>query len=150
MASIREADFDDLAGIIELGVAMHSTCNFAHMRFDRREFGEFLVHLISTPRHVVFVAEEDGALVGATLCSVFKSYMGPDLMAAEHACFVLPEHRKGSLGLRMVKQYVEWAKEQGARRITAGNSAGAPDSGYVALTERAGFERAGSLMYQNV
>lgn len=129
---------------------MHPASTYAPLEFDGRMFGEFLVNLISGEDHQVFVAEHEGAIVGALLCSVHRSFFGPDLAAVEYACFVLPEYRKSSIGLHLLYAYCDWAEEKGAKRITAGNSAGAPDEGYVALASRAGLTKAGSIVYRNV
>lgn len=150
--SVRRATMepDDLAQIIAMGAEMHRTSNFQDMRFDRRQFAEFVVELIAGKEHVVYVAERGGRLIGALLASVVKSYIGPDLVAHEHALFVRPEGRGSAAALRLLHAYRDWAVEQGARRINAGNSAGMDDEKYVKLLSHAGFQQAGSITYQYV
>lgn len=146
---VRTAEMSDLAEIIKMGREMHSTCNFSHLQFDPRHFGEFVVNLIAGENHEVFLAESDGNVTGALLCSTCPSMISPDLVAYEHAFFVRPAHRSLGAALKLLRAYREWAVAQGARRINAGNSAGMPDEGYVKLLSREGFTRAGSLMYLN-
>ncbi len=149
MATIREATTDeaDLRALIALGAEMHPASNFAHLEFNARHFGLFLVDLIAGPAHVVFVAEVDGEMVGAVLASAVPASISPELVACEHALFVTPEHRASGAAQGLIEAYLEWAEHMGVKRVTAGNSAGMDDSRYVRLMQRHGFERAGSLMY---
>ena len=150
--TVRPATMEpqDLAQLIAMGAEMHQTSNFQDMRFDRRQFAEFVVELIAGADHQVFLAERVGRIVGALLASVVKSYIGPDLVAHEHALFVRPEGRGSVAALRLLHAYRDWATERGARRISAGNSAGMDDEKYVKLLSHAGFQRAGSITYQYV
>lgn len=146
--NIREAQVDDLQSIIALGLIMHKTSNFRNLQFDGRFFGERLVNLMADPHGLVIVAEdpEDG-LVGGLLASIGPYVASPDLVAYELAFYLSPKHRGSGVARQILSRYRQWAVRKGARRIMAGNSAGANDEGYVKLLESSGFERAGSLMF---
>lgn len=147
--SVREATFDDLVALIDMGEAMARTSNFRHLRFDGRQFGEFLVSLIVGPQSVVLVSEQDGEVTGAVLGMVTRSMIGPDHMASDLSFFVRPEHRASRAGVALLRRFIKWAVDAGAKRISMGNSAGMDDERYVKLLSRYGFDRAGSLMYMN-
>ena|SRR5690554_792947 len=147
---IRPAEHTDLEQILAMGQAMHKASNFADMEYSAQQFGEFVVELIAAPGNEVFVAEVEGELGGMVLVSLFPSFFGPDLMAAEHLLYVRPGARKHGVGLHLLYAYTDWAERNGAKRIQAGNSAGMPDESYVKLLSRVGLHRAGSLMYRNL
>jgi len=145
---VRPATFKDLATIISSGEEMHKSSNFKHLEWDARFFGENVVNLISSDNHDVLVAETDDGIVGGILCGVGPGISTRDPVAYELAFYVIPDARRSSAAPKLLRAYRDWAISRGAKRITAGNSAGAPDDGYVKLLTRAGFERTGSLMYQ--
>lgn len=147
---IRRATMQDLGALIAMGADMHAESTFAPMRYDPRHLGEFLVNLIASPNGAVFLAVADDAPVGLILCTCNASFFGPDRTACELAFYVRPEHRGSQTAMQLLRAYVEWAKQQGAVRINAGNSAGMLDEQYVRLLEHAGFTRAGSLMYTSM
>lgn len=147
--TIRQADTDqaDLRVLIAMASEMHSHSTFKPLTFDAKHFGHWLVEMIVGPNHAVLIAEVDGEVAGAVLASVFPAMFSPELVASEHAIFVRPEYRDTGAGQALISAYLGWARDMGAKRVNAGNSAGMDDSRYVRLMQRFGFEKAGSLMY---
>lgn len=147
---VREATIDDLGDLIHLAGELHPHSTFAHLDFDAWHFGNFVNQLIAGPEHVVLVVEYDGVIVGGLLASVVPASISPDLVASEHAFYVSPDMRSSGAGQALLEAYLAWARKRGAKRVNAGNSAGMNDERYVRLMGQAGFERVGSLMYQNL
>jgi len=147
---VREATFDDLVDLLNMGEEMARTSNFRHLRFDGRIFGEYLVNLIASPQGCVLVADKGGTVVGAMLGACSQSFIGPDKAASDMSFFVRPEYRASRAGIALLRRFIKWAEDAGAKRINMGNSAGMDDERYVKLLSRYGFARAGSLMYMNV
>lgn len=148
--TVRQATFDDLKEIIDMGGQMAGTSNFSHLTFDPRLFGEFVVDLIANDAQRVFVADAgDGTLAGALLGLASRSFIGPDTVVSDASFFVRPDMRASRAGVQLLRAFVDWAQEIGARRVNMGNSAGMDDDRYVKLLSRYGFTRAGSIMYRN-
>lgn len=148
--TIRLASTDDLAQILQMGESMHAESSYQHMRYDARQYGEFVVNLLagqdSGQAHAVFVADDGSTLQGIILCSAMSSFFGPDSIAYEHLFYVRPASRAHGVGLQLLHAWRDWADEWGVKRIIAGNSAGMDDGIYTSLLSRAGFRRAGSQM----
>ncbi len=150
--TIRQATLegDDLKALIALGAEMHPQSSFADLAFEPRQWGMFLVDLITHPQHAVFVAEAGDEVVGGVAVTATPSMFGPDLVAAELGLFVRPERRASGAARGLIEAYLAWAREMGCKRVNVGNSAGMDDSRYVRLMQHAGFERAGSLLYMTL
>lgn len=150
--TLREADTEqaDLRVLIAMANEMHSDSTFKPLPFDAQHFGRWLVDMIVGPQHLVLIVEIDGEVAGGVLASVFPAMFSPELVASEHAIFVRPEYRRSRAGQALIEAYLSWARDMGAKRVNAGNSAGMDDSRYVRLMQRFGFEKAGSLMYMTL
>lgn len=133
-----------------MGEAMHYSSNFRHLRYDARHFGENIVRILAHPDMDVLLADQDGAPTGGIICGASPGLSSRELCAYEMAFYVTPDRRGQGAAPRIIKEYVAWAQRKGAARITSGNSAGAPDEGFVKLLSRAGFTRAGSIMYREL
>jgi len=143
---IEMASTPDIPEILGIGEDMHAESSFAHMTFDRDELAGFLSAAIDLPTLDIILAVGHDRIMGFLICSVVKSYFGPDLTAQEFAMYVRPEHRGSGAARGLIRAYVEWARDKGAKRVTSGNSAGTLDAAFVALTEAEGMERMGSIM----
>jgi len=149
MLLIRKAKIEDIEDLIVMGASMVAESNFDHVGYNHRYFGEYLWQMICSDNCCILIAVRGEETLGAILCSVSPAATCPSLIANEHAFYVRPERRSLIVAQQLLKSYVEWATEQGAVRINAGNSAGAPDEGYQKLLSRSGFSKAGSIMYMN-
>lgn len=150
--TIRQAqpDVNDVVALVRLGDYMAQESNFANLEYDRYLFGEFVFDLLFSEGGAAFLAEKDGETVGGILCTVSRFMGGPDTVANELGLFVRQDRRGSRAAVGLVGAYKNWALSRGAKRISAGNSAGADDTVYVKLLSHAGFQQAGSLMYLNV
>lgn len=149
---IRQAEpiADDLVPVITHGREMHKNSTLRNLQYDPRQLGDTLLNLAASEHGAVILAEADGEVVGFVLALVSKSFFGPDLVASELAVYVTPEYRGTRAGVKLVRAYVAWAKSRGAKRINSGNSAGMDDQKYLKLLTFAGFQPAGSLVYQDI
>ena len=150
MITIRRAEMEDIRAILLMGREMVDASNFAHLGYDVRHFGEYCLYLLTSDNSVIFLAEQDKEVIGAILCTVAPGAASPTLIGYEQAFYVRPARRSLKAAQMLIRSYVEWATDLGAKRICSGNSAGSPDAGYRKLLEREGFDFAGSLMYMNV
>lgn len=138
---------EDVFTLVLLGEQMHGDSTFADMDFDRRVAAETMLRVMDNERGLLLKAEHAGHIVGGLMALITPSFFGKDTVASELALYVSPEQRGGSAAFRLVREYVAWAKQQDAKRINAGNSAGMDDERYVSFLSRLGFKRAGSLMF---
>ncbi|MBS3782350.1 MAG: GNAT family N-acetyltransferase [Candidatus Thermoplasmatota archaeon] len=63
-----------------------------------------------------FLAEKEGKIVG--LIDLVKVEEEEDTVEIDPIC-VLPEHRKGGIGSRLIERGIEWAERKGYERVRA-------------------------------
>ena len=79
---------------------------------------------------LIAVAEERGGQLVAMLGVAIVEHPFADITyAEEQAWYVEPAYRKASLGPRLVKFVLAWAREQGVKFVKMGAPADAPEVG---------------------
>ena len=94
----------------------------------------------------IFVAESGGVVVGMLMAVIYPVWFAPQSKCAmELVWWVEPEHRGSTIAIRLVKEFEEWGRMQGATMATMGDFVvdGQPPVGEMimrmgyALSERA-------------
>ena len=129
--SVRRATRDDLPHIGRLGALLVAT----HHEFDSRRFlaptgrtkdayASYLGTQLDAPGAAVFVAEDDGQVIGYAYVAV-ESY---DYMALRgpagvlHDLIVDPEHRRGGVGRELLGAALEFVLMRGLNQIVLGTA----------------------------
>jgi ribosomal protein S18 acetylase RimI-like enzyme len=144
--AIRSAEREDLAALGRLGAMLMRT----HYAFDRQRFlapGEgaesgyasFLGSVLDSPDDRVFVAAEDGTIVGYVYAALepmsWKELRGP--AGFIHDVIVAEEARRSGVGTKLMQAAIEWLRERGAPRVILGTAA--PNKEAQTLFRRLGF-----------
>ncbi len=149
MANIRQATLDDIPMLMEMGKRMHQESpRFRMMDFSEdkcRQLGEALI-----PSGSIFIAEKEGEAVGMMIGFITEHYFGYDLMASDLAVYVVPEHRGGSLGVRLIKVFEQWAEDNGARVITLGISTEVEAKRTLGIYEKLGYATKGYITTKEI
>jgi len=146
---IRDATIDDIPALVRLGAQMHADSTFADMDYDEQTTGRTVLTCIESDDQIALAAETgDGDIVGGFLGASGPSFFGRDRVSFDLATYVEPSNRGGCAAYCLLRRYLEWAESLGCKRINIGNSAGMDDRLFVRLTERLGFQRAGSIMFK--
>ena len=88
---------------------------------DRAESGyaSFLGSLLDAPDACIFVAEQDGTIIGYVFAALeplsWKELRGP--AGFIHDVAVAPERRCAGVGTKLIETAVEWLRERGAPRV---------------------------------
>ena len=122
---LRAATLDDLDALHTLAVSMVNESNFMPFGVSRDKFNPFMQALIKYG--FVVVLEKDGKLVGGMLGDVTTPWHSDYVMGIEHAVYIQPEHQSGIAAARMVKQWIEWCRRQGAIQCRAFVGTGNPN-----------------------
>ena len=77
--------------------------------------------------------------MGFCAAYVVSHFFGHDLTSGDFAVYVLPEHRKGMAGVKLIKGYLEWCESKGVKEPLLGVSAGIMPERIGKLYERMGF-----------
>ena len=142
---IRPATHEDIPRLIELGEQMHVESRFASLPFDRDKVRGLFAHLIESPDGLLLVAEIDGVPIGGFAGYVVEHYFARTKVASDFGLFIEPASRGGMTAPRLLKAYIEWAKEQGAVMIQAGITTGVHVEQTTRLYEKLGFRNNGQI-----
>lgn len=144
---IRDITEEDLPTIVRLSQAMHADSTFSSMDFDPLVIGRTLLELMTRDNGLAITAEHEGRLVGMLGAFVMPCFFGKEQVAEDVGLFVIPDKRGSLAASALIRRYLAWAKERGAKRVTLANSAGTEDVAFQKLCGRLGMQRAGSVMY---
>ena len=108
----------------------------------------------STPGTATFmrVVEKDGEVIGFFLAHITEYFFSDKRLAQDLVMVFKPEHREGISKhiIRMLKEFFNWAEENGAHEICIGITSGIAGPGYKKLIERRGFKKVGTIMKKEV
>ena len=141
---IRHATLQDIPALIDLGQVMHAESRYSVMPYLPSRV-ERTLHMLMNGAGCVLVAEVDGELVGGFMGACNEHYFSDQKVAGDLAIFVAPEFRGGMLGARLIKSFVEWAQEQGAKIIDTGVTTGVTTPQTEALFAKLGGKLIGSV-----
>lgn len=136
---IRPYAATDLDRVLELGAMMHAESRYAALDFDPDKLVDLSDAVMTNPAYLCLVAEEDGDVVGLIVGYVMPHWFGNDLTSGDLAVYVAPEHRKGMIGVKLVKAYTEWTRSKGVKEPMLGVSAGITPERIGALYKRLGY-----------
>lgn len=146
---IRRADLEDERQVVELGEEMAKTSP-AHVNavYRRDKASATFRGFLAQPTAAVWVAERDGAILGAMAGICVDHWCFDGKTASDLILYVRPGERGAWVGVNLVRAYRRWAIEQGAERIYLGTSTGIEPERFRALFQRLGFEHVGyALQY---
>lgn len=146
---IRPATFKDIDQMVELGLEMHQESRFKLLEYHPDKTALSMRLMLDKPDHLVLVAEIDGLIIGGFAGYALEHWCSHDRVAGDYFLFISQQFRGGTLALRLVRAYMEWAQEQGVKRelIGLGISTGVLTARTQRLYERLGFEATGTLMH---
>ena len=140
---IRQATLDDIPAIISLGFDMRNESRYRALGYNYAKTAETLAIFIKKDFGFVVV---DDQLRGFMIAICQPAWFSDDLVASEYCLYVAPEHRGGSLGVRLIKSYKEWAQGMGAKLVDAGISTTIHPDRTKKIYEAAGFQAIGSVL----
>ena len=101
---------------------MHAESKYRCYNFDPLKLANTISELIEARKGIALVAVVQGKIVGGLIGYLAEHYFGNDLAAYGLALFIDADHRNGMVGPRLIKQYVEHAREKGASEIVFANT----------------------------
>ena len=112
--------------------------------FEIDRFVEFWRPIIASELGVIFIAEDDGEIIGAIAgMAVPEPYSG-DLVVSEFFWFVRPGHR-GSAGLRLYEALEYWARQKGAKTMRMVHLMDSMPEKLARIYKRLGYEQVETL-----
>lgn len=137
---IRRATFDDIDAMVELAAPYLAGSSWSPMIYDRVKTHDFLYDLIEDNGFLV-VVERDGQIIGGMVGDIIQPWFSNDLMGIEHILYVHPDHRSGRIAYQLIKAWMQWCIENGAKQIRPMISSG--NFGADRLYQAMGFKPVG-------
>jgi GNAT superfamily N-acetyltransferase len=144
---IREATDFDVPTCLQLGLEFQQTSEFGELTPNINKMLGFGYHAAQADDYCFFVSENKGKIDGFLIGSVCEYVFGHDLLAEEHLMYVLPEHRNGTTGVRLMRAFEQWGTEKGAKALSFSPNAFGPDPRWHSFTKRLGYDHSG-FMYR--
>ena len=85
-------------------------------QFDINKFVDFWRPIIANESGVIFIAEDDGEIIGAIGGMAYPEPYSGELVVQEFFWFVRPAHR-GTAGIRLYKAFEQWLRDKQAAAI---------------------------------
>ena len=136
-------DFDALGRLGAMLMRMHYA--FDKQRFlephpgVERGYGSFLESFIDSADNSVFVADENGSVIGYVYAALepmsWKELRGP--AGFIHDIAVTEESRRAGVGTKLMQTAIDWLRERGAPRVILWTAA--PNEAAHALFRELGF-----------
>ena len=137
---IRPMTAQDIPALLVLGAEMHGESRYANLDFDPQKLWQLGETMLGNPDSwLALVAERDSEIIGFCIGYVAPHFFGNDLTSGDLAIYVVPEHRGGTIGARLVKLYTGWCEARGVQEPLLGVSAGITPERTGRLYERLAY-----------
>lgn len=140
---IRPATFDDVNQIVVLLEELHNISSMSPLDFSSVKAKQGVIAFIQLDQFVR-VIEEEGKVVGVFSGLLTPTWFGNDSIAIDLSWYVHPDYRDWQ-GVALVEQFIEWAKERGAKQVRPGVSTANPNA--CRIYKALGFGEAGAGFY---
>ena len=121
---IRKFARRDIPLMARLGRQYWETSNFKTLNFSIKKCHALGEIMLVDKRYFAIVAEEESKIIGMFMGYISEWPFGDEYIATDLLVYIDPLYRKGATGLRMLKEFEQWAKEQGVNQLRPGTSVG--------------------------
>jgi RimJ/RimL family protein N-acetyltransferase len=142
----RVAEFADAHAFTELCEKFQAESYQRFADFDFVKMHHWVVARIESGDSEVFSCWQDGELIGGLIGMLHYYPYSNTLVAGDYMWYVVPEHRGGMVGVRLMKMFEDWALSCGAVHISTGATSGIHNERGMRLLERLGYRAVGTIM----
>lgn len=113
--TVRRATRADVDAIVAMGLRFQADSSYAaYLRATAETMRALTLAVISNDASVLFVAEQDDAIIGMIAATLCANPMSGELVGTEVVWWMDPEARGGRTALRLVRAAENWARDCGA------------------------------------
>lgn len=142
--NVRPAEEKDIEPCLELGRQFWDESHYGRFTFNNDKAVSFGKTIIGSPWSFFWVAEDEGKTVGFNIAHLENPAFSYDLMAIHDLLFVNKNDRGHMAGLKLMRVYDHWAKENGAVYATFIPSGMGLDERWDSFSSHLGYEKMGS------
>lgn len=140
----------DVFKLVDLAQVMHNEGRYKKFNFNKKKLtNDFLWHMANSTL-IAFVEEKGGKIVGAIVGVIDTYFFGDDYLIVDKGLYVLPEHRKGKTGAKLLRAYIDAAKKLKVKEIVMGTSNMENPDALDPLYKKVGLLKVGSLYKMEV
>lgn len=134
---IRPATLSDKEAVIGLLREFFGQTEYSDLGWSQKSIEDIVERLITTDSAVILVSDGVTGLIGGYLTPYWMNM--DKVFAQEMFWYVSKEHRGGSLGIRLLNAFQEWAKDGGADYCVMSSTTNLNPSGVGNVLKRSGF-----------
>lgn len=146
---VRLALETDTDRIVELA-RMNHDMSTAYLEFSEERCRETVREYLDTASPTIFVAEEEGRVIGLLLATINSYRHAAGLYVACEVIFVDRAYHGSRAAILLVKELISWAELLGAVEISSGNDNSLKTDRTTKFFGHFGFEQVGSFMRRMV
>lgn len=120
-------------------VMQHEFETFNKFTYDKDYLKQEFNWMVNNEDYLVAFIMDGTTPAGLFIGNIYSNWYSPDKVAVEQTCYLLPQYRKGTLGIKLYKLFERWAEEKGADHIVVGNSTKYNQESFVNLFQRLGY-----------
>ena len=134
----------DVAPIVQLGAEMHAESAFQDLEYCTEKVTRWLQRYINNPQSkFCLCAYQEDALIGMIIGDITPYFFGNETIATNQVWYVHKERRGTLVGVKLLKAFNSWAKENGVSEICIGISTALYLDRTHKLLSRMGFAHVG-------
>lgn len=146
----RVAGVSDAVAVVELCRQFQQESWQKFCDFDEHKMLGWVLDRIKDDGSDVFTAWSGKQLVGGLIGMTFCYPYSNTLVAGDYIWYVVPEHRGGMVGVRLMRMFENWARDVGAVNICTGATSGIKSKRGAALLEKLGYSPVGTSMQKDL
>jgi GNAT superfamily N-acetyltransferase len=139
---------EDALQIIELGRRLHKESRFKEQPFNYDRCWNVLERTVLQPERD-FIAF-DSEYRGFILMTMTEEFFSGTKWAGDRSLYIAPEHRGGSLVVRLIDAAQDWAKQNGAEEMTIFHNTGINTEQAPKLFGKLGFDMKGYIFVKEI
>ena len=145
--SVRFIEAQDKLAIIDLARVMHSESPaYREFPYQSAKVGQLFDLCLKHEDWCCLIAEKNGGAIGFMAFGLVEMLFCDLKTVDDLALYILPEHRGGVDGARMVRMAVQWAIACQASEVRLGVTTEIDNSRVAQFLGRLGFSHTGELM----
>lgn len=149
--SVRSIERADIAYLIDLGQLMHAEGEYRFLPFERSRCQAVLERCVDQPQAWCGLVAESGDEPVGMLIGFRSTYLFcSEYVASDVALFVRPANRGSMVATALVRTFVEWARQGGAREVCFSTSLNVNTERTGAFIRNLGFTQVGGVFKQRL